>query len=63
MHPNQYQNMPDENKQKKNMESNTGKVIFEEDKQKIKQCMKEYLKECRKHQSNNVLKKIKKMMR
>ena len=55
--------MPDESKQKKNMESNTGKVIFEEDKQKIKQCMKEYLKECRKHQSNNVLKKIKKMMR
>ena len=28
--------MPDENKQKKNMESNTGKVIFEEDEQKIK---------------------------
>ena len=55
--------MPDENKQKKNMESNTGKVIFEEEKQKIKQCMKEYLKECRKHQSNNVLRKIKKMMR
>ena len=36
MHPNWYQNMPDENKQKKNMESNTGKVIFEEDEQKIK---------------------------
>ena len=44
---------------KRNMESNIGKVIFEEDRQKRKEYMKKYLKEYRKKKSKNMLNKIK----